>query len=167
MKLIYFLLLSVLLMHCKKSGGHIDASSITRTDGNGVLIATDPDDWQVYSGFPAGTRALFTELPAADLAGAVRAQVSVQPVFPNPTDGIFRFTISGTLRTAVQVVVVDEDLNVKDRYSYAMTPGGSARSFLLSRDSYSNGRYYRVYYGFFSESEGLYAGGHGNILVQR
>ncbi|RYY98629.1 MAG: hypothetical protein EOO11_07500 [Chitinophagaceae bacterium] len=166
--LLNFLLCLSLLPGCKKSSGpRIDASSITATDANGVVIAADPDDWRVYAGFPDPTRALFTGMPASELSGAERAQLSVQPVAPNPTAGLFHFFINTSARTAVQLVVADEDRNVMDRFTFSVVPGGNARAFILDQNAYANGRYYRVYYGFFSESDGLYAGGHGDIRVQR
>jgi hypothetical protein len=172
--LIIALLFTQINFHCKKEADvlpKIDVSKITETDEHSVRLGqVDNDDWKQASLTPAEL-ALFQTPSPSQLANTEKANITIHPAYPNPTSGILYYTSNISKFTLLQIVITDNMLNVKDRFF--LTPLGTNDTDIelvqLRFDSikYSNNTNYRIYYGYYSLSDGLYFTGYGDIKVNK
>ncbi|WP_207496122.1 hypothetical protein [Aridibaculum aurantiacum] len=146
----------------------IDASRITTTDALGnITHDIDPTDWTYDTTWAADERAVITNPLAAQLANMETGVVSIYPAYPNPLRDKVTFSFKNTRQSLLQIVIVDRFLQVKDRFFFTTTPGSSSFTFELDEEKYINNINYRMYYAFFSQADGLYYKGHGDLQVKR
>jgi hypothetical protein len=159
---------------CKKENEilpKIDVSKITPTDITGALTGTaDNSDWKVDANWTNEELALFQTPSSEQLSGTETESITVFPAFPNPLNNVFTFVIATSKITCIQLVVTDDRLNVKDRFIFKNVLPGSGISLAqikLDASKYLSNTNYRVYYAFYSVTDGLYQYGHGDIRIQR
>ncbi len=179
MKYAVFLFSFLLLLNigCKKTtedvvqnvvNNPIDVSKYTSTDVFGNLLASiDSTDWTLDNTWTTAENALMQTPTAAQLLNTETATITLYPSYPNPLVDVFRWSFNTTKNTLLQTVVTDSLLNVKRRNFTTTNIGFNAITFLLDSNEYPNNKNYRLYYGFYSLSSGLFYKGHGDLALRR
>jgi hypothetical protein len=176
--LIYFLLF--LNLGCKKTAADvvqnvvnntintIDVSKYSTTDVVGNSLGQiDNTDWTFDNTWTAAENALMQSPTPTQLLNTENATISLYPSYPNPLVEQFVLSFSTTKSTLLQLVVTDSLLNVKMRNFRTTNIGSNSITFLLAANEYTNNKNYRLYYGFYSLSGGLFYKGHGDVAVRR
>lgn len=161
-------------IQCKKEADilpKIDVSKVTETDEHSIRIGElDNDDWK-QSALTSYELALFQKPDPSQLANARKANITVHAAYPNPTSGTLYYLSNISAFTLLQIVITDNMLNVKDRYFVTPLRANDTDIEIvqLKFDSgkYLNNTNYRVYYGYYSLSEGQYFTGYGDVRISR
>lgn len=168
--LVCLFLFALVFSHCGKekiSTREIDVSRYTQTDNIGMVVGTvDETDWTKDSVWTAAESQLFESPPATALAGTTTGSVSVFPAFPNPVSQTFGFAFKAKQEALIQLVVTDNRLVVKDRFSFRADTGSRVVMIRLTNDRYKSKTNYRLYYGFSSATDVLFFKGHGDLRLQ-
>jgi hypothetical protein len=169
-----FLVVCILSLQCGKDeekenpppAAKIDLSNYTITDITGAIISNDDTDWWLDDNWTAEEIALFQTPSAEQLANMGKADINIYPAYPNPFATVFDWSFYTTKVTLLQWVITDSLLNVKER-NYITSRAGQNTTFRFSPDAskYADQTTYRFYYAFYSQAEGAYARGHGDIRV--
>jgi len=172
MKAIYFtaLILTVLLLaNCKKnSSPTIDVSRITSTDVVGNTTSTiDETDWTFDGNWTNEETLLFQTPTATQLANTASGTITMSPGYPNPLTELQSVFIRSTTKAVMEIVVTDNMLNVKKRNFSDILPGSINILSLYDQSIFENNRNYRVYYAFYSLTDGIFYKGHGDIKISR
>lgn len=163
---LFFLILNI---QCKKNNDKptIDVSQITITDALGNILSQDNTDWTKDNNWTTEEEALFQTPTAAQLANTQTATVSLFPAYPNPASSQQSIVIATSKTTLLQIVITDNMLSVKQRFFVNTSNTTQAISYLFDSLIFSNNTNYRLYYGFYSLSDGLFYKGHGDIKISR
>jgi glucose/arabinose dehydrogenase len=169
------LLLTILLAGCGKDGPptlspKIDVSEITRTDISGNLLTTTPDitDWTLDDTWTVEELELMETPATAQLLNAEMANITIHPGYPNPLANSFAFAFTASTPSFLQVVVTDDQLNVKLRHTRMANAGNNTLLFDASNTTdFVSKQHYRLYYAFYSAADGLYYKGHGDLRIER
>ncbi len=158
---------------CKKedkndSKRKIDVSAITERDFLGNNTGTvDNTDWTADDYWISDEATLF-ELPSSSqLAGTKKAADINIFAYPNPVGSTVIIYFNATDVTLLQIVITDDVLSVKDRYFFTTKAGSNPLQINFDPAKYANKTNYRVYYSFYSQADGLYFKGHGDIRISR
>lgn len=171
--IILLLLITIFSFSCKKTDSgqtaKIDVTVITETDNFGTTLSQiDNSDWTNENTWTNEEFTLLQTPSVAQLGSSEKAIITVWPGFPNPTSGIIIFAANISKPTLVQIVIVDNMLSLKDRYFLANSNNNlNLFTFSLDASKYSNNTNYRIYYGFYSLTDGLYYKGHGDLKIAR
>jgi hypothetical protein len=169
------LFVSIFTTNCKKTdapnhAGKIDVTRITETDNLGLVVSQiDKTDWTLDNTWTTEELALFLTPTSTQLANSERATVEIKPGFPNPnSSSLFNFTCSTTKPTFIQIVTVDSMLSIKDIFFLNTTATGlNINTLALTSSKYLTNNYCRIYYAFYSQADGLYYKGHGDVKITR
>lgn len=167
MKFVYYILVIIcisVLSSCDKTTPFtIDVSAITSTDALGNLIgSTDNTDWTEDLSWNETEKSLFLTDPI-DMTGAEVANVSVQPVYPNPCQNqtTLQFTVSKI--TWIRIAIVDEKLNKLAYFSFKTDAGLNAYQIPFDPLIFKTNNNYRIYYSFDAPGNEMYYKGHGDV----
>lgn len=160
---------SILNIQCKKNNDSpvIDVSQITSTDALGNILSQDNTDWTKDNNWTDKEQALFQAPTSAQLVNTETGTVTIFPAYPNPVINQQFLTIKTSTITLLQIVIVDNMLSIKKRY-FVLTSGSTLSfAYLFDAAIFTNNTNYRLYYGFYSLSDGLFYKGHGDIRINR
>lgn len=154
---------------CRKTDPpfEVDVSGITETDIYGNLSGyVDYTDWTRDNSWSAFELNLFETPTAAQLAGTETADIVLYPVYPNPLVLTVGFSFNTNKVTLLQLVITDKLLNIKYR-TYLTTQAGSNNLLVgLDATKYINNSNYRLYYCFYSLTDGQFFKGHGDLQLK-
>jgi len=154
---------------CKKSDpSRIDVSQITHTDINGNLTSTaDNSDWTSDASWSDAETALFVTPPAEQLTNTESGTITLSAGYPNPLATQQLIYVKSSAKAVMELVVTDNMLSIKKRDFINVSVNGYAVSSFYDPAIFSDSVNYRVYYGFYSQANGLFYKGHGDIRISR
>lgn len=174
MKVKHFLFLFLLLIavSCAKTDSKtdnsikIDVSRITETDNLGNPTGTvDSTDWKFDTNWSTSEQNLFTTPTSQQLDSALKATITISPMFPNPGHDVLNQYINSNKKTLMEIVFVDNQLSITKKLFVSIQALSGVNAFLLSPELKAN-QNYRMYYAFYSKSDGIYLKGHGDISMK-
>ena len=159
----------ILNFQCKKNDNKptIDVSQITSTDALGNILSQDITDWTKDNNWTIEEQGLFQTPTPAQLVNTETATVSLFPAYPNPVSNAQFIGITTSKITLGQIVITDDKLTIKKRFFFNTPSTPQAIAYLFDSSIFSNDTNYRLYYGFYSLSDGLFYKGHGDIRISR
>ncbi|MEO6672518.1 MAG: hypothetical protein ABIN93_03735 [Ginsengibacter sp.] len=157
-------------MSCKKKENKpkIDVSAITETDAFGNDVGTiDNTDWTKDVNWAGEELNLFQPPTAVQNANSEKADVITIFEFPNPLTSTVMFYANTSKVTFAELVITDNMLYVIDRFLFATKACVNAFQLQLEQAKYSNNTNYRLYYAFYTQADGIYFKGHGDLRITR
>lgn len=164
-----FLLILISNVQCKKNAARpsIDVSKITSTDMFGNILTADNTDWQTDDQWTDDEQQLFKQPDTTALAGTERSVLSLFPAYPNPLINQQAMQVRASKPCVLEMVITDNHLEIKKRYTIMVEPPSLNFVYMFDQSVFSNKTNYRLYYAFYSLSDGIFARGHGDIKINR
>jgi hypothetical protein len=177
-KYLSFVLVAILVVYsCGKSNNNpeditnqIDTQSYTSTSVTGTSLGLiDPTDWTRDNIWLPQETILFQAPTSTQLANTSDSgTVLIFPAYPNPLNNIFNWGYRTTKTSLLQIVITDNQLNIKKRLFINNTlVGNNTISIQMPESEFEQNKNYRLYYAFYTSNNGLYYKGHGDLAVRR
>ena len=164
-----FFLIVISNVQCKKNAARvsIDVSKITSTDMFGNVLSSDNTDWKTDDQWTNDEQQLFKQPDATALAGTEASALSLFPAYPNPLANQQAMIVKASKPCLLEIVITDNHLEVKKRYTIMVQPPSLDLAYNFDQAIFSNKTNYRLYYAFYSLTDGIFARGHGDIKINR
>jgi hypothetical protein len=176
-KYLSFVLVAIIAAYsCGKSNNNpeditnqIDTQSYTSTNLTGNSLGLiDPSDWTRDNIWLPQETVLFQTPTSVQLANTSDSgTVLISPAYPNPLNNIFNWVYKSIKASLLQIVITDNQLNIKKRIFIKTLAGNNTISIQMPESEFEQNKNYRLYYAFYTSNNGLYYKGHGDLAVRR